>query len=73
MINIFQPALGKEELDAVSEVFASNWIGKGKQVQNFEEQFASHLKTPRSNFLSLTACTEALFLSPKLFGIGNTD
>jgi dTDP-4-amino-4,6-dideoxygalactose transaminase len=32
MINIFQPALGKEELEEISKVFTSNWVGKGEDV-----------------------------------------
>ena len=43
MINIFQPSLGKEELDAIAKVFESNWIGKGKFVSEFEKGFAEHL------------------------------
>ena len=35
MINVFQPTLGKEELDRLEKVFASNWIGKGKLVDEF--------------------------------------
>lgn len=30
MINIFQPSLGKEEIDVIEKVFESNWIGKGE-------------------------------------------
>ena len=32
MINVYQPTLGKEELDALKDVFESNWLGKGKRV-----------------------------------------
>ena len=32
MINVYQPSLGKEELDALEKVFESNWLGKGKRV-----------------------------------------
>ena len=31
MINVYQPTLGKEELDALEKVFESNWLGKGKR------------------------------------------
>jgi len=30
MINLFQPALGPEELDAIRDVFQSHWIGRGR-------------------------------------------
>ena len=38
MINVYQPTLGKEELDALKDVFESNWLGKGKRVAEFEEK-----------------------------------
>ena len=31
MIQIYQPQLGKEELNAIKKIFKSNWIGKGKK------------------------------------------
>ena len=37
MINIFQPSLGKEEIDEIEKVFKSNWLGKGDHVKIFEE------------------------------------
>jgi transposase len=39
MINIFQPQLGNEELQAIDGVFKSNWIGKGKLTKEFEEKY----------------------------------
>ena len=37
MINVFQPTLGQEELDAIKRVFDSHWIGKGKLTSEFQE------------------------------------
>ena len=34
-INIYQPSLGKEELNAIEDVFKSNWIGKGPKTAEF--------------------------------------
>jgi aminotransferase len=73
MINIFQPCLGAEELASLQEVFCSNWIGKGKQVLEFERAFAESLRRPPELFASTTTCTEGLFLAMKLFGIGPGD
>ncbi|HWP49299.1 MAG TPA: DegT/DnrJ/EryC1/StrS family aminotransferase [Candidatus Limnocylindrales bacterium] len=73
MIHVFQPALGKEELKAVKEVFESNWVGKGKITNQFEEKFASHLGVKRELVRSLSCCTEGLFLSMELLGIGPGD
>ena len=41
VINVFQPTLGKEELDAVEKVFESNWIGKGKKYLNLKSSLQS--------------------------------
>jgi dTDP-4-amino-4,6-dideoxygalactose transaminase len=73
MINIFQPCLGQEELAAVERVFRSNWIGKGKEVAEFEKQFAVSLNSNPKNFTSTTCCTEGLFLAPELFNCEGYD
>lgn len=70
MINIFQPCLGKEELRAVERVFKSNWIGKGKEVSEFEKRFAQSLDMGHEHFTSTTCCTEGIFAAPELFGCG---
>ncbi|MEV6236930.1 DegT/DnrJ/EryC1/StrS family aminotransferase [Lentzea sp. NPDC051838] len=73
MINVSQPSLGFEELAAVQEVFASNWIGKGARVDAFEAAFAEHIGVGSENVATLNSCTEALFLSMQLLGIGPGD
>jgi aminotransferase len=73
MINVFQPALGAEELDAVRKVFESNWPGKGKVTDQFETEFARHLGTDRELVRSANSCTEGLFLAMALLGIGPGD
>ena len=61
MINVYQPKLGAEEIQAVSEVFESNWIGRGSKVAQFESDFAHYLGHDSKHFVSTTSCTEALF------------
>ena len=73
MISLFQPTLGKEELSEIEKVFESNWLGKGNYVKEFEEGFASNLKTSTEHFLSTTSCTEAIFLSADLFDFNEED
>jgi len=73
MINVFQPALGTEELEAVRKVFESNWVGKGRLTDRFEAEFASYLGVDRALIRSLTCCTEGLFLSMALLEIGPGD
>ena len=73
MINVYQPSLGKEELNALEGVFSSNWLGKGKKVQEFETNYAEHLKTQKELVLTTNCCTEGLFSSMPLLGIGEGD
>lgn len=73
MINVYQPRLGDEEVQAVREVIQSNWIGKGKKTQMFEEQFAEHIHVASRNILSTNCCSEGLFSSMRLFDIGQGD
>lgn len=73
MINLFQPTLGKEELEEIEKVFKSNWLGKGNYVKEFEAGFANNLKTNEGHFLSTTSCTEAIFLASELFNFSVND
>jgi len=73
MISLFQPTLGKEELNEIEKVFESNWLGKGNYVKDFEKGFANNLETSKEHFLSTTSCTEAIFLSVDLFEFNKND
>ena len=73
MINVMQPSLGQEELDAVKAVFDSNWIGKGKLVSDFENLYATHLGSTPDHVLSTNCCSEGLFSSMHLLGINPGD
>lgn len=73
MINVFQPSLGEEELARIREVFTSNWLGKGKLTDEFETGFAAHLGSSRDRVLSTNCCSEGLFTSMHMFGIGPGD
>ena len=50
MINLMQPDLGDAELLKISEVFKSNWLGRGSVVTDFESRFADNLNAPPENF-----------------------
>ena len=73
MINVMQPSLGEEELSRLREVFASNWIGKGRLLTEFENQFAAHVGSTREHVLTTSCCTEGLFGSMYLFDIKAGD
>jgi aminotransferase len=61
MINIFQPSLGDEEIDAIREVFESNWVGRGKKTEEFEQLISQKIQTSCDNVLTTTSYTEGIF------------
>lgn len=73
MINVMQPTLGKEELEALEKTFKSNWLGKGKKVDEFESVYANHLAVGKENIITTNCCSEGLFSSMYLFDIKPGD
>lgn len=73
MINVFQPALRTEEVEAVRKVFESNWVGKGKVTNEFETEFANYLGVEGKLVRSVSCCTEGLFQSMTLLQVGPGD
>jgi len=74
-INVFQPSLGWRELLAVYGTFRRSWVGKGSLVARFEREFAEimfpgeDLVAPK-HFVSISSCTEGLFMAMQLLNIG---
>ncbi len=73
MINVFQPSLGKEELNRIEAVFRSNWLGKGAVNNEFISDFAKHIKTEKEHIFTTNCCSEGLFASMEMFGINSGD
>ena len=73
MINVFQPDVGGEELEAVRRAFESNWLGAGPRLQAFVGAFARHLRVAPDELCSVTTCTEALFQAVAALGFGPGD
>ncbi|MFJ7125417.1 DegT/DnrJ/EryC1/StrS family aminotransferase [Streptomyces sp. NPDC098101] len=73
MINVFQPSLGSEELEAVAAVFASNWLGHGPRTKEFEAAFAAHVGVEPERMIFINSATAGLFLSTELLGLGPGD
>jgi aminotransferase len=58
MINLFQPVVGKESLDLLSNVFESRWLGRGSLVSEFEKEinnFCGH------EIRTLSCASDAIF------------
>ena len=73
MINVFQPFVGQEERQIIGEVFETNWLGKGRFVNEFKTEFAKHLNTEPRRLASTTCGTEAIFLAAELFEFNSND
>ncbi|MCE7082463.1 DegT/DnrJ/EryC1/StrS aminotransferase family protein [Streptomyces sp. ST2-7A] len=73
MINVFQPSLGEEEVEAVARVFADNWLGHGPRTKLFEEEFAAHIDVPAERLVFINSATSGLFLTAELLGLGPED
>lgn len=73
MLNVFQPSLGDEELEAVRAVFAGNWLGHGPRTRAFEAEFAEHLGVPPEGVVFINSATSGLFLAAELLDLGPAD
>ena len=73
MINVFQPSLGAEELEAIRQVFESNWLGRGKKVAEFEKRFAAFRGVAGESMISTTCASEGLFVAAEVLGWGPGD
>lgn len=67
MISVFGCKTGQEEIDLVNQVLRSQWLGLGKQVDQFEKEFAQYRKT--DNFVMVDSGSNALYLSVKLLDL----
>lgn len=71
VLPIFRPTMGQEEIDAVSEVIKSGWIGLGPKTEEFENKFAKFVDAKYT--IGLNSATAALHLSLLVTGIGPGD
>lgn len=70
-IQLFSNSLGEEELQQLSEVFKSKWLGYGKKSHEFENEFAQMLNCKYA--LAISSCTAGLFMSMEILNIGPGD
>ena len=73
MINIFQPSLGKEELDALKDVFKSNWVGRGPKTEQFEIKFAEKIGVDSENVCTVGGCTQGINTILEILGLNKND
>lgn len=71
MIPVFQPSIDQEEIDSVTEVLKSKWIGLGLKTQEFEKKFARFIGV--KNAVGLNSGTAALHLAVKALNINSGE
>jgi perosamine synthetase len=69
MIQVLKPSITEAEVEAVSEVLRSGWIGLGPKTAEFEKRFAAYVGAEYA--VGLNSATAALDLSLKLLGINH--
>lgn len=70
-IQISTPSLGREELEAIRGPLESGWLTQGRNVKEFENEFARRHRVKHA--LATTSCTTALHLMLAAAGIGPDD
>lgn len=70
-IPVLQPSIGQEEIDAVSEVMRSGWLGLGPKTEQFEREFAAFAGTRFAS--ALNSGTAALHLALDVLKVGPGD
>lgn len=66
-----KPNFSDEEIQAVTRVMRSGWIGTGPETIAFENELANYLCVP--HVVTVNSCTSALFLSLLVHGVGPGD
>lgn len=66
-----KPNFSDQEVEAVSRVIRSGWVGMGPETIAFEEELAVYLGVP--HVVTVNSCTSALFLSLVVHGIKPGD
>ena len=66
-----KPPIGTEEINFVSKVIKSKWIGSGKITQEFENKFRIFKGSKYA--ISTNSCTSALYLALKYSGVKAGD
>jgi perosamine synthetase len=60
-VRLFKPSVGREELDAVADVFERAWLGLGSKVEEFETLWSRYLDCKYS--IAVNSGTAALHLA----------
>jgi len=68
-----RPAIGEEEIAAVTEVLRSGWVTTGLVTKQFEGAFSAYLGQDSLESIAVNSATAGLHLALEAFGIGPGD
>lgn len=71
MIPVFKPQISKDDLDAVTNVLNSGWIGNGPKTEEFEKKFVSYIGGKYG--VALNSASAALHLALLSLNLKNGD
>jgi aminotransferase len=72
-LHLHSPDVGQEELAAIQRVLSSGWLGRGRETEAFEDEFAVHLGVARDTVVTVPSCSEALFHAVQLLDLEPGD
>lgn len=67
MISVFGSDIKQKEIKYVTECMKSNWLGYGKIVERFEEEYSRKMGV--QNFLMVDNCSNALYMAIHLLNL----
>ena len=70
-IPVYEPSLGKNELDNLTKVIKSNWISEGEYTREFESKLSALCQRPYA--VAFANATSALIAGMKSMKIGPGD
>lgn len=70
-VDFAPPAIGPEDVAAVTAALQSGWLSTGPRAHDFERRFAEY--TGAAHAVALNSCTAALHLSLLVSGVGSGD
>lgn len=65
------PSFSDEEIEAVTRVLRSGWVGQGPETVAFEEELAAYVGA--RHVIAVNSCTSALWVSLRALGVGPGD
>ena len=71
MIPVFRPSMGEDEVNAVSSVIRSGWIGLGPKTKEFEDNFSKYIGSRYA--VAVNSATSALHLAMLVMGVKRDD